>query len=100
MTVISPWPLITAPLGSFENPARTERDRWGPANGDLFVADKLIVVVRSVPVLGYHTIFTVFGSQSGLGYCGFISSRVSRTMRAIAALRTQWRSAGITYQGA
>ncbi len=34
------------------------------------------------------------------GYCGSIFSSVSRTMRATAALRTQLRSAGMTYQGA
>ena len=48
-----------------------------------------------------YSILMLFGSQpSGRGYCGSISSSVSRTMRAIAALRVQLRSAGMTCQGA
>ena len=52
------------------------------------------------PRPSYSTL-TVAGSHPlGSGYFGFISSSVSRTMRAMAALRTQLRSAGITCHGA
>ena len=49
----------------------------------------------------FYSTTTVFGSQpSGGGYFGAISSSASRTMREMAALRAQLRSAGMTYQGA
>ena len=47
-----------------------------------------------------HSTLKSLGSQSGLGCCGFMASKVSRTTPAMAALRAHLRSAGMTYQGA
>ena len=47
-----------------------------------------------------HLITKLLGSQSGLGYLGSISSSVSRTIAAMAALRAHLWSAGMMCHGA
>src|SRR5262245_18586093 len=94
-TAIAPDPTRGAVCsGATVSSAAPARPGWmAERSGDVDMAQ------RSTGLVAYSTLKSL-GSHGGTGYCGFMASRGSRTMAAIAALRAHLRSAGMTCHGA